>query len=37
MNERRFWINRIKNTIEKVKDGTFDAEIIRKGGVDNGI
>lgn len=28
MNERIFWINRIKNTIEKVKDGTFDAEII---------
>lgn len=28
MNERRFWIDRIKNKIEKVKDGTFDTEII---------
>lgn len=28
MNERIFWINRIKNKIEKVKNGTFDAEII---------
>ena len=30
MNERRFWINRIKNKIEKVENGTFDAEIILK-------
>lgn len=30
MNERRFWIDRIKNTIEKVENGTFDAEIVLK-------